>query len=160
MPRWVYDRAPQAPTILQHWDGLPSITLSKVASGARLLWVFEEDFPEQLGAFVHLTDDEAQHVFESPSDDGLIEAVRTRLRDRTAYVWRKSGSSFGAAEFRIPKRGTEEQFAAALWQAAESVPHMIDLAEFSGSHRAPRGMAEVVAAARDNTLLASSGGSK
>ncbi|GAA3157891.1 MULTISPECIES: hypothetical protein [Rhodococcus] len=120
-PRWVSEVPPQQPTIIQHWDGMPSITLSRIATGARLLWMFHEDFPDQLGVFIHLTDDEAQKVFETPNDHGLIEGIRSNLRDRNAYVWRKDDKRFGARPFRIPKRGDEPSFSESMWDAAEAV---------------------------------------
>ncbi|WP_027500394.1 hypothetical protein [Rhodococcus sp. UNC363MFTsu5.1] len=152
--RWVGEPAKQRPTILQHWDGIPSVTLSKITSGARLLWIFHEDFPEQFGVFVHLTTDEAQSVFETPNDVGLLEGIRTRLRDRVAYVWRKDHQHMGAAPYRIPKRGSEPQFAEAIWSAAEAVKPMIDLRRAGALSADTRSVSEAVAMARTKTLAA------
>lgn len=127
IPEWVRVQPPQRPTIIQHWDGLPSITLTMIPGGARLLWIFHEDYPDQLGLFVHLDDFEAQQVFATPSDDGLLEGVRARLHDRDAFVWRKTGNMFGTESYRIPKRGAEPAFAESLWDAAEQVEMVLDL---------------------------------
>ncbi|MEK8070435.1 hypothetical protein [Rhodococcoides navarretei] len=147
IPAWVRVQPPQRPTILQHWDGLPSITLSMIPGGARLLWIFHEDYPDQLGLFVHLDDFEAQQVFAAPSNEGLLESVRSRLRDRDAFVWRKTGNMFGTESFRIPKRGDEPSFAESLWDAAEQVEMVLDLAlEKRQTLRAPTLWAEAATA--------------
>ncbi|NKS10113.1 hypothetical protein GS580_16865 [Rhodococcus hoagii] len=152
--RWVGEPAKQQPTILQHWDGIPSVTLSKITSGARLLWIFHEDFPEQFGAFVHLTTDEAQAVFDAPNNQGLLEGIRRNLRDRDAYVWRKDHRLMGAAPFRIPKRGSEPDFAERLWDAAEAVKPMVDLDELKKATYTEPSLDSAVANAWSDTLMA------
>ncbi|HEY5857066.1 MAG TPA: hypothetical protein VIW24_24270 [Aldersonia sp.] len=118
---WLGERTTQAPTIIQHYDGLATVTLSKITSGARLMWVFDEDFPVQLGLFAHLTDDEAQTVFETPPEVGLLERVRATLTDREAFAWRKSGNALGVSPLVISADDvSEEAFAQCLWDAAEA----------------------------------------
>lgn len=110
---WMYEPPVQSPTIIQHWDGLPSITLSKLADGsARLLWVFEEDHPDQLGLFVHLTSDEAQLVFDTPPEIGLLERVRPSLADHTALIWHVDQQVMSAKVITLPQSGSEAQ----LWE--------------------------------------------
>lgn len=110
---WVHLRPMQVPTIIQHWDGLPAITLSKLQDGTvRLLWVFDEDHPQQLGLFVHLTDDEAQIVFDTPPGVGLIERVRLALADTDALLWHADQITMTAGWITIPREGTEE----AMWE--------------------------------------------
>lgn len=124
---WVSEPPRQPPTIIQHWDGLASITLSKISSGARLMWVFDEDFPVQLGVFVHLTDDEAQVVFDTEPMVGLLERVRPTLEDTNAYAWRKDRYDLGARPFEISRDASEEDFAEQLWEAAASPVATIDI---------------------------------
>ncbi|MFE7421529.1 hypothetical protein [Rhodococcus sp. NPDC057529] len=153
VPYWVGERVHQMPTILQHWDGMPTATLSKITGGARLLWIFHEDFPEQYGLFVHLTDYEAQRVYDTPSDSGLLEEVRAILRDRDAFVYRKDGDSFGSLPFRITKSGSEPRFAEYLWQAAEETPLTMDMGKYlSGRRNRAQTDVEALADARANTL--------
>ncbi|KXO91154.1 hypothetical protein [Tsukamurella pseudospumae] len=103
----------QAPTVIQHWDGLTSITLSKLPdSSARLLWVFEEDHPDQLGIFVHLTTDEAQVVFDTAPEVGLLEKVRGTLADNTALIWHIDQQVMSAKVIELPRSGSESD----LWE--------------------------------------------
>lgn len=154
--RWIGETAKQPPTILQHWDGLPTVTLSKITSGARLLWIFHEEFPEQYGVFVHLTTDEAQAVWQTPSDVGLLEVVRRNLRDRAAYVWRKDFDRFGTQPFRIPKRGDEPAFAELLWDAAEQIDVMFNMAKLQGTPDPRQSASAAIARARADTLTLAS----
>lgn len=149
---WLGELPKQMPTIVQHWDGLPTVTLSQITSGARLLWIFHEDFPEQYGVFVHLTGDEAQKVWETPSDVGLLEGVRRNLRDRDAFVWRKDADSMGAQPCRIPKRGDEPAFAELLWSAAEGIVRMTPLAQLENPNSSTRSVDATAAVTRARTL--------
>ena len=114
------ERPVQPPTVLNHWDGIPSIMLFKIQSGALLWWMFQDDEGEQLGVFVHLTDDEAQAVFHGPIYEGLLEPIRENLSDRRAVVWNFRGDGLRAAEFDIPGGFDEPKFAHLLWTAAEN----------------------------------------
>jgi hypothetical protein len=108
---WMHERAVQMPTIIQHWDGLAAITLSKLPDGsARLLWVFDEDHPQQLGLFVHLTADEAQIVYETPPEVGLLEVVRPTLAQTDALLWHLDQEVMSAKFVEIPRGGSEEDF--------------------------------------------------
>lgn len=119
---WIAERAVQPPTILAHWDGLPTITLSKLGGGARLLWIFDDFDEVQHGAFVRLTGEEAQAVYDTAPDVGLLEMVRRTLADRTAYVWRTSGGSrFEVGIVEIPSDGSEYEFSTFLLGAAMSL---------------------------------------
>lgn len=114
---WMHESPVQPPTVIQHWNGLASITLSKLPDGsARLLWVYEEDHPEQLGMFVHLTGDEAQAVFDTVPGVGLLEDVRSTLTDSTALIWHVDQQVMSAKVIELPRSGTEEQ----LWEFIDS----------------------------------------
>ncbi|WP_131823306.1 hypothetical protein [Mycobacteroides chelonae] len=103
---WMREAPVQAPTVLQR-----GISLSKLADGtARLLWVFDEDGPKQEVLAVHLTDREAQIVFETPAPVGLLERVRTTLRHSDAVLWRSGQCSSSAKFIAIPREGDEDFF--------------------------------------------------
>ncbi|MBY8861108.1 hypothetical protein K7711_31850 [Nocardia sp. CA2R105] len=117
---WLREKPLQAPTILNHWDGVPSIMLFKIPSGAILWWMFDEDGDEQLGLFAHLTHDEAQAVFEGSLSEGLLEPIRKTMSYPEAVVWAIRRNGMYAAEFMIPTKSGEPEFANLVWEAAEN----------------------------------------
>ncbi len=109
---WMHEEPTTPPTVLQHWNGLATITLSKLGDGsARLLWIFDEDYPDQLGMFVHLTSDEAQVVFETDPLVGLLERVRPTLSDTTILIWHVDQQVMSATAVELPRTGSESD----LW---------------------------------------------
>lgn len=149
---WLYTEPVQPPTVIQHWDGLATVTLSKLPDGtARLMWVFDEDYPIQLGLFVHLTDEEAQVVFDTPPETGLLERVRQRLYDSLALLWSTDARTMRAKFVEIPGTGTDEDsFWASLWAESEKpYPWSVDMVNPpSGTRDAARLAFEV----RERTL--------
>ncbi|MFZ2238019.1 MAG: hypothetical protein WAV90_00590 [Gordonia amarae] len=113
---WLTAEAVQAPTVVASWCAAPIITLSKLADGsARLMWVFDENAHGELsqrGLFIHLTDAEAQAVFDSPTRSGLIESVRAQLIDTAALLWEMGQHTLRATFIAIPRTGTETE----LWE--------------------------------------------
>lgn len=118
---WLTEPVLQRPTVLGLYDGFSNIMLFKIPSGALLWWMFEDEESESLGVFVHLTDAEAQAVYSSRHDGGLLEPVRAQLTDRHAVVWSAKGGEVRSAEpFLIDGRVSEDEFSNRLWDAAES----------------------------------------
>lgn len=113
------------PTALNFWNGRPIQYLMPAIDGSALLW-WEFDALEDdtvVGVIVHLTDDEAQRVFQTPATVGLLENVRTTLADTEAAVFVFSRSA-GAGAHRlisIPGAGTEEQFIDYLFSEADQL---------------------------------------
>ncbi|UGT60755.1 hypothetical protein [Nocardia asteroides] len=128
---WLREVPLRAPTVLGEWDGVANILLFPIPSGALLWWMFEDHAGASLGAFVHLTDHEAQVVFEhSGADAGLLEPVRETLTDPNAVVWSiTEGTRPKVAPFRVVPYADEEAFTEMLWNAAEAT--MEPLAEFA-----------------------------
>ena len=119
---WLGERTTQAPTIIQHYDGLASITLSKITSGARLMWVFDEDFPVQLGARSPISPTTRRKRCSRPRPRSVSRTGPSNaLTDREAFAWRKSGNELGVTPLVIPADDvSEEAFAQRLWDAAEA----------------------------------------
>ncbi|MEU8901413.1 hypothetical protein AB0C65_36490 [Nocardia sp. NPDC048505] len=132
--RWLIEKPSQPPTILSHWDGFPNIMLFKISSGALLWWMFEDNDNEELGVFVHLTYEEAQAVFHGPIYEGLLEPIRSSMRDRNAVVWnRRKTGVVKAGRFEIPRGGTEPELANLMWEAAEAIYAQSGTSEFMQS---------------------------
>ncbi|SKI79752.1 Uncharacterised protein [Mycobacteroides abscessus subsp. massiliense] len=153
---WVYTVPEQTPTVIQHFDGLASITLSKLPDGtARLLWVFDEDYPEQLGLFVHLTDKEAQEVFETPAPEGLLERVRHTLTYPDAILWRSNQRVMSAQFIEIPREGDEDALWDHLGRLVEGeFPYQVDMRQpVSASQTVASNLAQAVANTRAYALV-------
>lgn len=126
--KWLLEFPAADPVVLNRWDGLPNVVLVPILSGALLSWIFEDDDMETLGVFVHLTNDEAQAVFEGTG--GLLEPVRPYLLNRNAVAWSRKRTArdhepeMFTSEFRIePEPEEEARFAERLWAAAEAAPN-------------------------------------
>jgi hypothetical protein len=68
--------------------------------------------------FVHLTDDEAQAVYDTAPGVGPIEQIRATLQDPHAYAWRLWEGRFSSVPFEIPRHVDEQDFATQAWAAA------------------------------------------
>lgn len=142
---WMYAAPVREPTVIQHFDGLAAITLSKLSDDtARLLWVFDEDHPEQKGLAVHLTDEEAQTVFDTPAPVGLLERVRSNMTYPAAVLWRCDQRAMFAQHIAIPRGGDENSFRNYLERVTEeglsigplpAVPFHESIAVITGEHR-------------------------
>jgi hypothetical protein len=162
IPQWLTAPALERPTVLHHWDGAALITLSRIDTGYRLLWIFHDDLDdedgvvtvEQFGVFIHLTASEADAITESRHGGSLIEPIRSTLHDPEAVVWRTDSRYIGADYLLIPSRVPDERFGAHLWRAAEYITPTVDRTEPEvPSERAAR-LAHAAAVTRIATLTA------
>ncbi|MBC2591088.1 hypothetical protein [Rhodococcus aetherivorans] len=96
--------------------------LVKLKVGAVLLWRFEEDEESDATLHVHLTDAESQKVFETEHTDGMIEAVRSTLKDPWALLVVTDADGTHLRRYNIPAWGNEHEFAEELRIAAASTP--------------------------------------
>lgn len=132
---WLDEAQDVPPVVVNQWDGLVTVGLTKISTGARLMWVLAEDFPRQYGLFAHLTYDEAQTVFDTPVDVGLLERIRVSMNDRQAMVWSYDGERFGSDNFTIPAGGSEPEFSETIMAAAAAVKLRVDVDEFEQHER-------------------------
>ncbi|MGW4739143.1 hypothetical protein [Nocardia xishanensis] len=126
---WLREQTTRAPVVLAKWDGAPSIMLQELSTGAMLWWMFEDHNETSFGVFVHLTDREAQTVFEhaQSGDHNILEPVRATLVDPRAVVWSTTGTqSPKAAPFQILPYLEEEKFIRMLWDAAEATMEPVE----------------------------------
>ncbi len=113
-PEWFKWATGQPPTVLDLWDGAPSLFLAPTTRGAILWWQFDlgEDGSDYI-LLAHLTDAEAQAVFESRTTAGALEAVRAHIQDDRAVIARRHPPSGyeSVHMFHMPRHYTENQFA-------------------------------------------------
>lgn len=129
-PEWFKWATGQPPTVLDVWDGAPSLFLAPTTQGAILWWEFEVgDDESRYILLAHLTDAEAQAVFDAEPDAGALEPVRRHIHDDRAVAarWHPTGCAAERTTV-IPRDGTEEQFTAMLLAvcadlAREELPH-------------------------------------
>lgn len=137
---WMFEAPTQELTIVQR-----GITLARLPDGtARLLWIFDEEDSAETGLAVHLTDTEAQNVFDTPAQAGLLERVRSTLTHADAVLWRSDPGSLSARLISIPSEGTEESFWGYVEGLAEegfpigpltALPFHQSIAAITGDHR-------------------------
>lgn len=110
---WAVEAGVGRPTVLG-----PGIGLTPLQDGtARLTWVFDDD-PEPQGMDVHLTDAEAQRVYETPSSEGLLEQVRATMTYPDVLLW---GPGF-AEIFTVSGIVDENQLWGNIWGALPQSP--------------------------------------
>lgn len=111
-PEWMRGATGAKPTMLDVWDGAPSLFLIPTERGAILWWQFDqgEDGSQYL-LLVHLNDGEAQSVFEARSGNPL-SPVRGNLEDNRALIARRDPASNEetALLYGVPREFTDEQF--------------------------------------------------
>lgn len=121
-PDWIGSVTGERATILDVWDGLPSLFLTPAVEGAFLWWQFDvgDDGSDYI-LLAHLTDDEAQAVFTSHTPDGPLEAVRAHVQDDRVIIARRHPPSGRESVhvFQIPRDYPVEQFNAWLDQIAQ-----------------------------------------
>lgn len=127
IPKWAHRLVatfhPGTATTLNVWNGRPVQFLVPIdGDGAMLWWEFDErDDESSVGVAVHLTDAEAQTVFETPPTVGMLERVRLTLTDTTAILFAIARGSSAHQAIEIPRGGTEEDFIDFLLDESEDI---------------------------------------
>jgi hypothetical protein len=129
-PEWFDWATGQPPTVLDVWDGAPTLFLAPTTQGAILWWEFKVgDDESRYILLAHLTSAESQAVFDAPPDAGALEPVRRHIYDDRALVARRHpGGCVAERITQIPRDVTEEQFTETLLAvcadlAREKLPH-------------------------------------
>jgi len=145
-------------------DQVPTSEPVRLRGGSKLLplgedailhWVFDghEDGTGSV-LVLHLTDDEAQAVWETPQTEGMIEAIRRVLHDPWALLVREVGDSVSTRMYKVPRDTSEYEFIADLLDAADGTPRWYeevrymmetDLASLRGQLREERSPAVATA---------------
>lgn len=129
-PDWSQWATGQPPTVLAVWDGAPTLFLAPTSHGAIVWWEFGVDDDESRYVFLaHLTEQEAQSVFEASPGAGALESIRHFMKDNRAIIARRHPSGCAAERFVfVPRHGDEDNFSAFLdvihdELAQEELPH-------------------------------------
>jgi hypothetical protein len=122
-PEWLRWATGKPPTILNTWDGTPSLFLAPTSDGGAILWwLFDRgDDGSDYILIVHLTASEAQTVFETRSGGPLDRLLAKSLEDNRLVVSRNNPQSGEERTFIFFLRGqlTGEQFGQWLIQTAD-----------------------------------------
>ena len=112
-PEWFRWATGRQPTILDVWDGVPSLFLAPTIKGAIFWWQFDvgEDGSDYI-LLAHLTDAEAQAVFASRTDTGPLEPVRAHIEDDRVIVARRNSATGHESVhlFHVNRSDTFDQF--------------------------------------------------
>lgn len=124
-PEWVSWATGEPPTLIDTWDGAPSVLLAPTRHGAILLWQFDQGADDSRYFLVaHLTDAEAQRVFTAPWTTGVLEPVRATLYDDRAVIARRHPSGCEAERLlHIPRGVSADEFVRLMRKVAEDLSY-------------------------------------
>lgn len=129
-PEWFKWATGEPPTVLKVWDGAPTLFLAPTDRGAIVWWEFDQGADDSRYILIaHLTEAEAQAVFEAPTGVGALEPVRGHMEDDRAVVARRHPAGCETERLvRIPAAIPEKAFGAFLDRlqdelAKEELPH-------------------------------------
>lgn len=139
-PEWYEWATGETPTVLDVWDGAPSLFLAPTSRGAIVWWEFDQGPDDSRYIFLaHLTDHEAQAVFDASPGVGAIEPVRAQLHDDRAIVARRHPAGYESERLvRIPRDGSEQAFAKLLEDVRDELARdIVPKAARGGASRSP-----------------------
>jgi hypothetical protein len=115
-PKWVRGTTGEAATILDVWDGAPSVFLAPAYDGAILWWQFDvgDDGSDYI-LLAHLAEHEAQEVFATArvALQNPLESIRANIADNRIIIARRRAPNEGGEivkVFEMPRHYTAEQF--------------------------------------------------